>query len=83
MARNGRVLRGVSGSGLPEAAAYAAQMADLIGEFLGLEGFRSLEASFDTMHYLVSRTADGGLLAQRGNDPSRFDHPAPPLESQP
>lgn len=75
MARNGRVLRGSPGSGLPEAAAYAAQMADLIGEFLGLEGFRTVEASFDRTHYLISRTTEGGLLAQRGTDPDRFDRP--------
>jgi hypothetical protein len=82
LARNGRVLRGAAGTGLPESAAYAAQMADLIGEFLGLEGFRCLEASFDTTHYLISRTGDGGLLAQRGTDPTRFERP-PALESQP
>ena len=73
MARNGRVLRGPAGTGLPEAAAYTAQMADLIGEFLGLEGFRSLDASFDDIHYRISRNSDGGLTAQRGPDPSRFE----------
>ena len=64
----GRVLTGSSSSGLPEAASYAAQMADLVGDFLGLEGFRSLEASFEKQHVLVARTADGGLVAQRASE---------------
>ena len=65
LAPNGRVLTGGSVAGLPEAACYAAQMADLIGEFLGLEGFRTLEASFGNEHLLVARGRDGGLVAQR------------------
>jgi hypothetical protein len=65
LAPNGRVLMGGSVAGLPEAACYAAQMADLIGEFLGLEGFRTLEAAFGNEHLLVARGRDGGLAAQR------------------
>ena len=40
-------------------------MADLIGEFLGLEGFRTLEANFGNEHLLIARGRDGGLAAQR------------------
>jgi hypothetical protein len=65
LAPNGRVLLGGTVAGLPEAACYAAQMADLIGEFLGLEGFRTLEANFGNEHLLVARGRDGGLAAQR------------------
>jgi hypothetical protein len=65
LAPNGRVLMGGSAAGLPEAACYAAQMADLIGEFLGLEGFRTLEANFGHEHLLIARGRDGGLGAQR------------------
>jgi hypothetical protein len=65
LAPNGRVLMGGSVAGLPEAACYAAQMADLIGEFLGLEGFRALEASFGHEHLQIARGRDGGLAAQR------------------
>ena len=56
---------GGSVAGLPEAACYAAQMADLMGEFLGLEGFRTLEANFGNEHLLIARGRDGGLAAQR------------------
>jgi hypothetical protein len=56
---------GGSVAGLPEAACYAAQMADLIGEFLGLEGFRAREASFGHEHLQIARGRDGGLAAQR------------------
>jgi Domain of unknown function (DUF4388) len=69
LARNGQIVKGHKVRGLPEAAAYAAQMADLIGEYLGLEGFHGLEASFATVHYLVARDREGGLVARRAGDP--------------
>lgn len=81
LAPNGKILRGSASSGLPEAAAYAAQMADLIGEFLGLERFQTLEASFERTHYRLSRTPDGVVLAQRGSDPARFETAAPGMEA--
>jgi Domain of unknown function (DUF4388) len=65
LAPNGRVLMGGSVAGLPEAACYAAQMADLMGEFLGLEGFRTLEAHVGSEHLMIARGRDGGLAAQR------------------
>jgi hypothetical protein len=65
LAPNGQVLMGGSVAGLPEAACYAAQMADLMGEFLGLEGFRTLEAHVGNEHLMIARGRDGGLAAQR------------------
>jgi hypothetical protein len=61
----GKVLRGGAGSDLPEAAAYAMGLADLLGECLGLDGLCSMEAEFETAHFLVGRTADGNVLAAR------------------
>jgi hypothetical protein len=83
LASNGRILRGPAGAGLAEAAAYAGQMADLIGEFLGVEGFQTLEASFERTHYRLSRTREGNMLAQRGADPSLFEGATPPPEMVP
>ena len=60
----GRLIRGSAGD-LPEAAAYAMGLADLLGECLGLDGVRSLEAEFDTAHYFVGRAADGNVVAAR------------------
>jgi hypothetical protein len=61
----GKVIGGSSGSDLPEAAAYAVELADLVGEFLGLDGMRSLEAEFDTVHYFVGRTGEGNVVAAK------------------
>jgi hypothetical protein len=73
LARNGQIVKGHKVRGLPEAAAYAAQMADLIGEYLGLEGFLGIEASFATLHYLVARDREGGLVARRAGDPVHLE----------
>jgi hypothetical protein len=73
LSKSGQILKGHKVRGLPEAAAYAAQMADLIGEYLGLEGFQSLEASFETVHYLVARDRDGGMVARRSEDPAQLE----------
>jgi hypothetical protein len=40
-------------------------LADLLGECLGLDGLCSMEAEFETAHFLVGRTADGNVLAAR------------------
>jgi hypothetical protein len=73
LSKTGQILKGHKVRGLPEAAAYAAQMADLIGEYLGLEGFQTLEASFETVHYLVARDRDGGMVARRSDDPAQLE----------
>lgn len=61
----GKVIRGASSSDLPEAAAYAVELADLVGEFLGLDGLRALEAEFETAHYFVGRSPDGNVVAAK------------------
>jgi hypothetical protein len=60
----GRLISGTAGD-LPEAAAYAVGLADLLGECLGLDGLRALEVEFDTAHYFVGRAADGSVVAAR------------------
>jgi hypothetical protein len=69
----GRVIRGSTSSDLPEAAAYAIGLADLLGECLGLDGLRSLEAEFDTAHYFVGRAADGNVVAARAAQATDLD----------
>jgi hypothetical protein len=59
------VIRGGGNSDLPEAAAYAVELADLVGEFLGLDGLRALEAEFDTAHFFVGRSGDGNVVAAK------------------
>jgi hypothetical protein len=69
----GRLIRGADGSDLPEAAAYAVGLADLLGECLGLDGIRSLEAEFETAHYFVGRAADGNVVAARASQASDLE----------
>jgi hypothetical protein len=69
----GRVIKGSASSDLPEAAAYAIELADLVGEFLGLDGLRTLEVDFDTAHYLVGRGKDGSVVAARAGRPEDID----------
>jgi len=69
----GRVIRGSAGSDLPEAAAYAVGLADLVGECLGLDGMRTLEAEFETAHYFVGRTSEGNVVAARASQLSDLD----------
>jgi hypothetical protein len=70
---SGDILRGGQVPGLPEAAAYAVQMAELLGEFLGIEGFRSLEARFADAQLLIARAPDGAIAARRAK-PGALDH---------
>jgi hypothetical protein len=65
----GKLLRGTPSSDLPEAAAYAIELADLVGEYLGLDALRSMEVDFDSAHYFVGRAADGSgnVVAARGS----------------
>jgi hypothetical protein len=74
LSASGEVLRGAQVPGLPEAAAYAVQMAELLGEFLGVEGFRSLEARFDGSQLLIARAADGAIAARRARPAGALDH---------
>jgi len=68
----GRVITGGAGD-LPEAAAYAIGLADLVGECLGLDGLRALEAEFETAHYFVGRHPDGNVVAARAAQASDLE----------
>jgi hypothetical protein len=77
----GKLVRGSSSSDLPEAAAYAIELADLLGEFLGLDGLRAMEIDFDTAHYLVGRTSDGNVVAARAGRAEDLDRVKKELKS--
>jgi hypothetical protein len=66
----GRLVEGASVQGLPEAAAYAAHMAELIGGFLGFDRFCALEVSYGSEQLLVGRSKTGNLVARREKDPA-------------
>ena len=69
----GKVLKGATSTDLPEAAAYAIGLADLLGECLGLDGLRTMEAEFETAHYFVGRATDGNIVAARANQPNDLE----------
>jgi hypothetical protein len=69
----GRVVSGSSSSDLPEAAAYAIELADLVGEFMGLDGLRSLEVEFDSAHFLVARSPEGNVVAAKAGEATDLD----------
>jgi hypothetical protein len=69
LSADGKVIRGGSSSDLPEAAAYAVELGDLVGEFLGLDGLRALEVEFETAHFLVGRATDGSVVAAKAGRP--------------
>lgn len=50
---------------LAPVAAYAARLADLIGNMLGMEGFSSLECSFPKERVFLHRERSGNLVALR------------------
>lgn len=68
----GRVVRGAAGD-LPEAAAYAVGLADLVGECLGLDGMRALEVEFETAHFFIGRHPDGSVVAARASQASDLE----------
>ena len=70
---DGSVIRGHASSDLPEAAAYAVELAALIGEFLGLDDLRAVEASFDHAHFMVARTSEGNVVAARAAQPGDLE----------
>jgi hypothetical protein len=69
----GELIEGASVSGLPEAAAYAAHMAELIGGFLGFDRFCALEVNYGSELLLVGRGKTGNLLARREKDPADLE----------
>lgn len=69
LAPSGQLLAGDTADGLPEAAAYAAHMAELIGNFLGFDRFCALEASYGGEQLLVGRRKGGNLVARRERNP--------------
>ena len=73
LAPSGELLQGAGVHGLPEAASYAAHMAELIGGFLGFDRFCALEVSYGTEQLLVARGKSGNLLARREKDPAQLD----------
>ena len=50
---------------LADAVAYAGRLASLIGELLGLDGFRALECTSKDERVIIYSTEDGGLVAGR------------------
>jgi hypothetical protein len=73
LAPSGELIEGGSVHGLPEAAAYAAHMAELIGGFMGFDRFCALEVSYGGEQLLVGRAKTGNLLARREKDPTQLD----------
>ncbi len=73
LAPGGQLLAGSEVQGLPEAASYAAHMAELIGGFLGFDRFCALEVSYGPEQLLIGRGNDGKLLARRERDPAALD----------
>jgi hypothetical protein len=68
----GELVSGGSVPGLPEVAAYAAQMAETIGGFLGFDRFCALEAQLGGENLLVGRDKEGKLVARREREPERL-----------
>jgi hypothetical protein len=69
----GELIEGGSVHGLPEAASYAAHMAELIGGFLGFDRFCALEVNYGSEQLLVGRGKTGNLLARREKDPADLE----------
>ena len=66
----GHLIQGAGVHGLPEAAAYAAHMAELIGGFLGFDRFCALEVNYGGEQLLVGRGKSGNLVARREKNPA-------------
>jgi hypothetical protein len=63
---SGTLISGSGTSELAELAAYAAQMADLVGELLGIERFTTMELSLSDGACVIARQPNGDLVAVRG-----------------
>ncbi len=64
VAPNGTIIEAVDDD-LADAVAYAGRLAGLIGELLGLEGFRALECASKDERVVIYTEEDGGLVAGR------------------
>jgi hypothetical protein len=66
LAANGEVLasRG-DAEEFANIVAYASRLAEILGDFMGLEGFRGLECSFKKGRCLILKEAEGNILAVR------------------
>lgn len=65
MSASGVPLAGEASEDLHGAVAYAAQMADLVGELMGLETFVSMEFSLSSGTCVIARDPGGDLLAAK------------------
>ena len=50
------------------AVAYATQMGEIVGQFLGMEGFRGLDCQFKNRRWIVGLTEDGDIKAVRAEN---------------
>jgi hypothetical protein len=48
-------------------AAYTTRLADILGDLMGLEGFRGMECSFKKNRCLILRETDGNILAVKAS----------------
>lgn len=64
VAANGTIVEAIDDD-LADAVAYAGRLAGLIGELLGLEGFRALECASKDERVVIYTVEDGGLVAGR------------------
>ena len=64
MAASGAVIETVDDD-LADAVAYAGRLAGLIGELLGLDGFRALECASKDERVVIYVEEEGGLVAGR------------------
>jgi hypothetical protein len=67
---SGEVKEGANHTDLVERVAYAAQIADLLGELLGAGPFESLEVAQPSGACLIARDRAGGLVAAATGDAS-------------
>ena len=68
---DGRILDGKAAPQLAEAVAYAAQLADRIGELLGLEPFTRMDLALSNQTAcLIRRQSNGDLVALKAAGPS-------------
>ena len=59
----GRVMAGDAPPELIESVAYAAQMADVVGELIGIDGFVSIEVATSRGACVVGRQSNGDVVA--------------------
>jgi hypothetical protein len=82
LSADGRILEGNAAPQLAEAVAYSAQLADRIGELLGLEPFTRIDLTLsDQTACLIRRQPNSDLVALRIAGPTEdiYDPTPPPL----